>query len=63
MGHRIIDAYDFYRANEDRLYDQIKNNPICNECGEIITNEFYYKVDGKNYCTDCMDNYKEYVCN
>lgn len=56
---RMIDAYDYFRANEDRLYDAIKNNPVCDECGEIITDDYFYKFDDQNICIDCMDQHRE----
>jgi len=61
MARRLIDNYDLFRANEDRLLDQIKNNPVCDECGEIITDEFFYDIYGHNICIDCMNGHREEV--
>lgn len=33
--------------------------PICDRCGERITGEFYYDVDGDIYCEECFEDYCE----
>lgn len=28
--------------------------PVCCECGNHITDEFYFEIDGNFYCEDCL---------
>ena len=35
-----------------------ENSPECCECGEIITGDTAYLIDGDIYCEDCIDSHK-----
>lgn len=35
--------------------------PVCNDCGEHITDEHYWEFHGVFYCESCLDNHKYYV--
>lgn len=61
LGNKILDNYDYFRAHEAALYDKIKNNPVCDECGEIVTDDYYYRFDSVNYCIDCLENHRETI--
>lgn len=39
------------------LEAEIAKAPKCSECGEHIQGETYYEIDGKKYCTECMETY------
>ena len=54
----MIDRYNHYRTDEDRL-DDYKDNPICDECGEPITDAYYYNIMGEKICVSCMDGHRE----
>ena len=43
-------AYDMERQKElDKL-------PTCDICGEPITGDFLYDIDGVLYCEDCLNS-------
>jgi len=42
-------------------YEWLKSRPVCNECLEGITDEYYYEIDGRNYCKDCLISYKVWI--
>lgn len=47
--------YD-YRGKEDEEQEVLTT---CEECGEDIYNgEHYYKVDGNDYCQECMSEFR-----
>ena len=47
--HADFDARD--RAQEKAL----AKYPRCVECGEPIQSEKHYYIDGRHYCTDCVE--------
>ena len=30
--------------------------PVCDGCGEVITDDYYYEITGEIYCEDCMND-------
>ena len=29
--------------------------PICESCGEVIMDDYYYRIDGAPYCEECLN--------
>ena len=56
----IPDNYDIYEAHERQVERRISRLPKCNRCGEPITSEYAYDVDGL-WCERCFDEYKDEV--
>ena len=48
--------YDFdqWDAEQARYLARL---PKCSECGQPIQDEEYYEIDGKFYCSDCLETY------
>lgn len=46
---------EWYEADNPRA----GATPKCCECGETITSEYRYHIDGSYYCEDCMDLFRE----
>lgn len=36
--------------------------PTCAMCGEPITDEFAYRIDGDLYCEECISSCRKAVC-
>lgn len=47
----VKDAERYAQEQEEEL----KNRPVCCECGEHIEEDFYYQVAGEIYCDSCID--------
>lgn len=39
--------------NEEERF--LKNCPTCESCGEKITTDYFFQIDGHNYCRDCVE--------
>ena len=36
--------------------------PVCDCCGEVINDDFYWEIDGEIFCEDCLnDRYRHYA--
>lgn len=57
----MSDPLEDFNANEERLYRLLKKRPICSCCHEHIQDEYFYRIDKKNYCTHCINGFKEYI--
>ena len=57
------DLYDEYEAEQEasekrngrRVIGERAVFPTCSVCGEEITDEFLYEVDGEIICRECFD--------
>lgn len=43
--------YDRHCAEQER---KLAKYPKCDNCGEYITDEYFYNIDGTFICEDCM---------
>lgn len=50
-------------ANYDaEQQEQIEKLPVCVECGEPITDEYCFEINGEYICEECLEsNYKKSV--
>ena len=55
--------YDEWRTAYEPAYPKIHGKCKCEDCDNpIFEHEYYFKVDGFNYCSNCMErNYKDYT--
>ena len=53
MSNYIPDALDFARWHEEDVARAEARLPVCDSCGEIITEDEYYNVDGEILCEEC----------
>lgn len=35
--------------------------PVCDECGEHIQDDHFYRFNGMIICPECMKDHKEYI--
>ena len=42
-----------YEAEQER---KLAKYPKCDICGEPITDDRFYEIDGDYYCIDCMEH-------
>ena len=54
-GDPVSDAGHYY----DELDSRLERMPECENCGDHITTEYLYVVDGKVYCEDCMNDFRK----
>lgn len=53
------DLHALYEAEQDR---KEKKLPICDCCGERITDDCLYDIEGTIYCEDCLnDEFKKFA--
>lgn len=55
MDH-VPDNYDLFEMHDAQLERNLKGLPECAKCGEPITSERAYEVDGW-YCESCFEEY------
>lgn len=48
---RDFERYDAYQAEE------LKKRPVCEYCGEPITDDHYYEIFEEKVCSDCLKEY------
>jgi len=56
----IPDNYDLFEAHQRQQERFLKRLPVCNRCGEKITSEYAYNVDGL-YCESCFEDYRREI--
>ena len=54
----MIDNYDLFEMHERQVERRLARLPKCNKCGNPITSEYGYDVDGL-WCEDCFEEYKK----
>lgn len=47
--------YDRYCSD---LEERMKRLPLCDCCGERITDEYYWQIKGTRYCERCLRDYR-----
>ena len=47
-----------YDAEQERILEQL---PLCDECNERIQGEWYYEINGRNICPDCMQDHWRWI--
>ena len=50
-----------YEEAERRNSKYEESCPRCFNCGEPITSDIAWEIDGHLYCEDCMDDFKVFV--
>ena len=50
-----------YEEAERRNSKYEESCPSCFNCGEPITSDIAWEIDGHLYCEDCMDDFKVFV--
>lgn len=56
----IPDAYDAYRAYEDRQETELARLPKCCECGYAIQDEKLFLINDCTVCKKCLyENYEK----
>lgn len=48
--------YDRHCAQQER---KLKKFPKCDNCGEHITDEYFYNIDGTFLCEECIRDYRQ----
>ena len=46
--------FDRYEREQEKRLEQL---PVCDYCGEPIQDDFFYQINGENYCPDCMEGH------
>ena len=56
----IPDYNDLHSAYEDEQQRKIDKLPKCEYCGEPITDEYFYDINGTFICEECLNgNYRK----
>ena len=50
-------AEEDYARREREQEEWLKSRPVCDECGEPIQDEGYYKFEGDIYCEECWHTF------
>ena len=49
-------------ANRDAEAEEwLNSRPVCCHCGDHIQDEFYFEIEGRIYCPDCVDDAKQWI--
>ena len=54
------DPLDLWNERELEIQRGLDKLPVCDECDRPIQDLFYYSIDGKIYCQECIDSFIEY---
>ena len=54
----VADAERYYADREK----QLESRPICEHCGEHITDDFMFEINGFNVHEDCITDYCKENC-
>lgn len=58
----LPDYIDLHREHEAEQERQLKKYPKCAECGERITEDFLFCIDGDLFCEECAyDNFRKHT--
>lgn len=49
------DLHSAYEAERERMLDKF---PKCDNCGEPITDDFFYISDGTYVCQECLNEFR-----
>lgn len=52
--------YDRYCAHQEKELERL---PICDGCGERITDDYLYEIGGQLFCEECMNECRTAVEN
>lgn len=52
----IPDSLDLFFAHQAKQEQGLSRCPRCCNCGEHITDDYLYDIDGDLYCEDCLDD-------
>lgn len=52
--------HDFNRWDEE-FEEWLEKQPICDECGEHIQDEYLYEIGNIRYCENCIEGFKKYI--
>ena len=58
MYEYIPDYTDLHAEYEAEQEGKAESFPRCDCCGERITTDKFFNVDGTYICLDCIDDYK-----
>ena len=58
---RSGDPDDDFAKKDFEDYEWLRRRPQCNDCLENITDEYYYEINGRNYCIQCLEQYKVWL--
>ena len=53
----LLDNYDLWERHDRERERELKKFPKCDCCGEPITDDYYYDIDGDKICKDCLDKW------
>ena len=52
----IPDYNDLHSAYENERESKLKKLPKCECCGEPITDDSFYNINGTYYCEECLND-------
>ena len=52
----MVDNYQLWRANEERLEELLEQCPACDKCGIKIQDDYYFDIMGETLCEECMND-------
>lgn len=51
-----IDFYMEHELEEERQYQRwLETRPVCDECGEYITDDWCWEIGNEVFCEDCLN--------
>ena len=56
MAYTDDPVADFH-AHENEIDNRNRHLPVCSYCQDKIRDDEYYRIEGKNYCSSCLETY------
>ena len=58
----LLDYNDLHALHEAEQERRLRHYPVCVECGERITDDFLFNIDGDLYHEECAkNNFREHT--
>lgn len=54
----IPDPLDLFLEHDRDREEWLESRPVCDDCGEHIQEDHYYRFNDEIICPDCIDNYR-----
>jgi formylmethanofuran dehydrogenase subunit E len=58
---RTDDPLADFSRHEAEQWEELQKMPVCSECEEHIQEDRAYHIEDKWICTDCINNFLEYL--
>lgn len=52
----MLDNYDLFEERERMFEQRNAKLPVCDKCGKVIQDDYYFFIDHDTLCENCMQD-------